>query len=442
MEVIMRHQKTIVFTLAAVAILFAVGFAHAATEVHFWHAFSPDIKLGKVLIRYTEEFNASQQEYKIVPTYKGTYDDAINAAIAAYRAGKQPTIVQIHAPGAPTLLTSGAVKPVQDILEAAGYDIDWSRYIGPVMAMYKDGGKQVAMPFNTSTPLLWYNKDAFAKAGIASVPATWQELEEAARKLLKAGFSTPVTSSWQEWVLLKNYSFVEDQPIATQGNGMDGLDAQFVMNKTSFVNHMDRIQRWIKEGLYGYMGRKWTGAHEAFYAGKTVILLESSAGYGGISQHAKFEFGAGFLPHEVANPSPRNSFIGGAGLFVMKGLSDAEYNGAAAFFKFLSSPEKQFDWHQNSGYVPITLDAYELAKSSGYYETYPHQELAILQLNRGTPTVNTRGIRLGYLVQIDEIINEEMENIWSMKKTAQEAADDMVRRGNPLLKRFAKTVGQ
>jgi sn-glycerol 3-phosphate transport system substrate-binding protein len=223
---------------------------------------------------------------------------------------------------------------------------------------------------------------------------------------------------------------------------MDGLNAEFVVNKTSFVKQLDRIQRWIREGLYGYMGRKWTGAHEAFYAHKCVILLESSAGYGGISQHTKFNFGAGFLPHEADNPSPRNSFIGGAGLFVMKGLPDKAYHGAAAFLKFLSSPEKQFDWHKNSGYVPITLDAYELAKSSGYYKEYPHQELAVLQLNRGNPTVNTRGIRLGYLVQIDEIINEEMENVWSMKKTAQDATDDMVRRGNPLLVRFAKTVGK
>ena len=210
--------------------------------------------------------------------------------------------------------------------------------------------------------------------------------------------------------------------------------------RTKLVDHLDRIRRWIGDGLFEYQGRQWTGAHQAFYDQRCAVLLESSAGYGGISQNAKFKFGAAALPVETGNAAPRNTFIGGAGLFVMKGLDKPAYDGAAAFFAFLSAPERQYDWHQNSGYVPITVDAYELAKADGYYDKFPHQELAIEQLLRA-PSENTRGIRLGYLVQVDEILNEEMENIWSGKKTAQEATDDMVRRGNPLLERFAKTVG-
>jgi sn-glycerol 3-phosphate transport system substrate-binding protein len=413
--------------------------ALAATEVHFWHAFSPDIKLGKVLTRYAEEFNASQDGYEVVLTYKGTYDDTINATIAAFRAGKQPAIAQVHAPAAPTLIFSDAIQPVEEVMADAGYEVDWSRFIEPVMAMYQFEGEQMGMPFNTSTPLMWYNADAFEKAGVDEVPQTWDALEAAAVKLKDAGYQCPVTSAWQEWVLLKNYSFVEDQPIATKGNGMEGPDAELVLNETKVVDHLARIQRWIEEGLYEYQGRQWTGAHEAFYAERCTVLLESSAGYGGISQNAKFAFGAATLPVEAGNEQPRNTFIGGAGLFVMQGLDKPVYDGAAAFFTFLSSPEMQFDWHRNSGYVPITVDAYELAKSEGYYEEFPHQELAIRQLLR-EPSENTRGIRLGYLVQVDEILNEEMENIWSMKKSAQEAADDMVRRGNPLLERFAKTL--
>ncbi len=413
--------------------------ALAATEVHFWHAFSPDIKNGKVLTRYAEEFNASQDDYEVVLTYKGTYDDTINATIAAYRAGKQPAIVQTHAPAAPTLIFSDAIVPVEDIMAEAGYEIDWSGFIEPVMAMYQFEGQQMAMPFNTSTPLMWYNAEAFAAAGVDEVPATWSALEEAAGKLKNAGYSCPVTSAWQEWVLLKNYSFIEDQPIATQANGMQSPNAELIFNETGFVDHLARIQRWIEEGLYTYQGRQWTGAHQAFYAEDCAVLLESSAGYGGISQNADFDFGAALLPVEADNTQPRNSFIGGGGLFVMKGLDKPAYDGAAAFFNFLASPELQVDWHKNSGYVPITLAAYDLAKEQGYYEAFPHQELAIQQLLR-EPSENTRGIRLGYLVQIDEIINEELENVWSMDKTAQEAADDMVRRGNPLLERFAKTI--
>ncbi|SME88509.1 carbohydrate ABC transporter substrate-binding protein, CUT1 family [Tistlia consotensis] len=422
-------------TLAALA----SSAAQAATEVDFWHAFSPDIKLGKVLTRYVEEFNASQDDYKVVLTYKGTYDDTVNATIAAYRAGKQPAIVQVQANAAPTLIFSSAIKPVDDVMAEAGIEVDWSRYLEPVMAMYRYKGKQMAMPFNTSTPLMWYNADAFQKAGIDKIPATWTELEAAARRLKAAGYPCPVTSAWQEWVLLKNYAFVQDLPLATEGNGMDGPDARLVFNHNGVVEQLARIGRWSKEGLFEYQGRQWTGAHQAFYAERCAVLLESSAGYGGISQNAKFKFGAAVLPVEEGTKTPRNTFIGGAGLFVMKGLDKAVYDGAAAFFKFLSAPELQFDWHRNSGYVPITVDAYELARKQGYYEKFPHQELAIKELLR-QPSENTRGIRLGYLVQIDEILNEEMEKIWSQEKSAQQAADDMVRRADPLLARFAKTV--
>jgi sn-glycerol 3-phosphate transport system substrate-binding protein len=413
--------------------------ALATTQVHFWHAFSPDIKLGKVLTRYAEEFNASQDDYEIVLTYKGTYDDTINATIAAVRAGKQPAIAQVHGPAVPTLIFSDAVVPVDQVMADAGYTIEWERFIEPVMAMYQFEGRQMAMPFNTSTPLMWYNADAFKKAGIAEVPASWDDLDAAARKLKDAGYACPVTSSWQEWVVLKNYTFVEDQPFATKANGMQGPDAELTFNKTRFVDHLERIQGWIKDGLYEYQGRQWTGAHQAFYNQRCAVMLESSAGFGGISQNAKFDFSATLLPVEADNETPRNSLIGGAGLFLMKGLDKPVYDGAAAFFNFLASPEMQYDWHQNSGYVPITVDAYELAKEKGYYDEFPHQELAIKQLMRA-PSDNTRGIRLGYMVQVDEIINEELENVWSMKKSAQEAADDMVRRGNPLLSRFAKTV--
>ena len=432
--------RTLAFLAAGTVAALSAAPALAATDVPFWHAFSPDIKLGKVLTRYAEEFNASQDDYRIVLTHKGTYDDTVNATIAAYRAGKQPAIVQIHAPAAPTLIFSDAVKPVDAVMAEAGHEVDWSRFLAPVSAMYQFDGKQMAMPFNTSTPLLWYNADAFEKAGVTEVPATWQELEAAARKLKAAGYACPVTSAWPEWVLIKNYAFIENQPIATKGNGMDGPDAEFVLNETKIVDHLARIRRWIDEGLYTYQGRQWTGAHQAFYDQRCAVLLESSAGFGGISQNARFAFGAAQLPVEAGNDDPRNSFIGGGGLFVMKGLDKPVYDGAAAFFAFLASPDLQFDWHQNSGYVPITVDAYELAKAQGYYEKFPHQELAIKQLLRA-PSENTRGIRLGYLVQVDEVLNEEMENIWSGQKTAKEATDDMVRRGNPLLARFAKTVG-
>lgn len=413
--------------------------AQAATEIQWWHAFSPDGKLGQTLVRLTEEFNASQPDYKVTPVHKGSYTETMNSAIAAYRAKKHPAIVQVVGRGGPTMMGSGAIYPVHQLMADNGYEIDWSRFITPVLAYFSDDIGPAAMPFNTSTPIMWYNADAFEKAGIATPPKTWDELGEAGRKLKEAGYPCGITSAWQIWIHRDNYSFAENIPVATMGNGMDGRGAEFVYNKTKFVKHVTRIQDWIREGIYDYTGRTWQGGHEAFYAEKCPILLESSAGYGGIERNAKFRFAAAPLPLEPDNVSPKNQLLGGAALWVLRGHSEEEYAAAAAFFNFLASSEKQLDWHKNTGYVPISLMAYELGKSEGYYDAFPHQEIAIKALSRTPPTENTRGIRLGYDIQNTDILNEELEKVWALEKAPQAALDDAVRRSNENLRRFERT---
>lgn len=431
--------RTIAVTIG-IGIALAGTTAQAATEIPIWHAYSPDIKLGKTLERYAQEFNKEHDLFNVKLTYKGTYDETINATIAAARANKAPALAQIHVPGAPTVIYSNAVKPVDEVMQQAGMGPNWDSYIQPVVQMYATGDNQVGFPFAASTPLLWYNADAFESAGIEEVPGTWPELREAAEKLRADGVECPVTSAWQGWVLVKNYSFVENQPFANKGNGIDGVATKLKLDEGTLTRHLARLKDWQDNDLFKYQGRQWTGAHEAFYAERCAIMLESSAGYGGISENAKFDFGAGMLPVEDDGTPPRNSFIGGNAFFAMVGHSDEVYKGIAEFLAFLSEPDLQFDWHKTSGYVPITKAAYELAKERGYYDEYPHQELAIKQLTRGEPTEWTRGLRLGYLTQIDAIINEELENLWSGKKTAEEAVNSMVRRGTPKLERFAKTI--
>ena len=425
---------------AATLALAGAGLAEAKTQVSWWHAFPHDGKLGQTLVRFTEEFNASQDEFEVVPVFKGTYYETLNAAIAAYRAKKHPAILQVIGTGAATVRASGAYYPVSDLMKDTGNAVDWSRFLAPVLAAYGDKDGPVAMPFNTSTPILWYNVDAFEKAGLTEAPKTWDALGEAARKLRAAGYPCGITSAWQIWVHRDNYSFTQDIPVASKGNGMDGTDTAFVYNQTRFVDHVTRIRDWIKDGLYTYTGRTWQGGHEAFYAQQCPLFLESSAGYGGISKNATFKFAASYLPVEADNAAPKNSFLGGAALWVRKGHDKAAYEGVAQFFKFLASAEKQLDWHKNTGYVPITIDAYELGKAQGYYKEFPHQEIAILQLNRTPPTENTRGTRFGYDVENTGILDEELENIWAMKKEPQAALDDAVRRSNENLRRFERTA--
>lgn len=411
-------------------------------EINLWHSHPSDSMIGKTVEAIADQFNKTQDQYKVIATYKGTYYETLNAAIAAYRAKKQPPIIQVLGNLTLTMMLSNATVPVQEMMEKAGYKVDWGDFIPPVISMYRDtSGQAVSMPFSASTPVLWYNIDAFEKAGIKSAPKTWDEVGDAARKLRAAGYDCGFTTSWQIYTQIESYSFANDIPLSTKANGMNGLDTELVLNKTKLVDHIAQMQSWLKEGIFTYTGRSWQGAHESFYSQKCQMFIESSAGYAGIKSNAKFRFGAAAYPAEPGTEQ-HNTALGGGSLYVMKGFDEKVYSGAAAFFAYLAMPETQLFWHENTGYVPITKAAYQLAKDNRYYEKNPMQQIPLEQLLRGTPTDNSKGFRIGDYGKITDILDEELENVWSGKKTAQQGLDDAVTRGNDVLKRFVRTVKQ
>jgi sn-glycerol 3-phosphate transport system substrate-binding protein len=420
---------------AAVAALASLSANAAPKEIDFWvptlGAINPAVE-GQI-----QRFYAGQSDYKINLIVKGSYDETLNAVIAAYRAKKQPHMTIAVGASTQTMMQSGAIYPVQELMADAGHQVDWTGFVQPVLNYFRTAdGKLLSMPFNSSTPLFWYNVDAFEKAGLSGAPKTWDEVGAYAAKLRAAGFECGYTSAWQVWVNIDNYSFVNDQPVATKANGMDGLDAEFLFNKSWVAKHIGRIQEWGKDGRFVYTGRQWQGAHSAFYAQKCAMLTESSAGYAGIKKGAAFRFAAAPLPLEAGVAEGKNSLIGGGSIWVLKGHPKEDYKAAAALLAHLTKTDEQATWHKETGYVPITKAAYEKVKAEGYYKENPHQEAAILQLSRGTPTANTRAVRLGNYTQYVAAIEEELELVWSHKKTAQQGLDDAVRRGNEILRRF------
>jgi sn-glycerol 3-phosphate transport system substrate-binding protein len=410
--------------------------AAAPREINFWYPLGGAI--GDLIVKMTNDFNASQSDYKVVPQFKGSYDETFNAAVAAYRAKKHPHLLVGIGAGSLNLMLSGAIYPVEDLMKDSGHTVDWSGFVQPVLNYYRTpDGKLLSLPFNSSTPIFWYNKDAFEKAGLKEPPKTWDDVGDYATKLRQAGFECGYTTAWQVWVNIDNYSFLQDVPVATQANGMAGIETEFLFNKTRVVQHIQRIQDWGKDGRFLYAGRTWQGAHGAFSGGKCAMMTESSAGFAGIKQAAKFNFAASYLPHEK-DVTPKNSLIGGGSIWAMAGHPKEDYAGVAAYLAFLTSTDRQVEWHKGTGYIPITKAAYEKAKAEGYYQENPHQEVAILQLMREGATENTKALRLGNYVQYVAAIEDELENIWANKKTAQQGLDDAVRRGNEILARFAQ----
>ena len=427
--------------LVAAGLVAGATAAHAVTEIQWWHAMTG--ANNDRVNAFAKRFNESQKDYHVTAVFKGSYPEAMAAAIAAYRAGNAPHLLQVFEVGTATMMNAkGAVKPVYEVMSEAGEKFDPKSYIPAVAGYYTNTkGQMLSFPFNSSTTVFFYNKDAFKKAGIDpnQAPTTWQAVVADAAKLKAAGVSCPFTTGWQSWVQLESFSAWHNVPFATEQNGFAGTNPKLLFNGPLQVRHIGNMQDWVKKGYFVYAGRK-NEPEAKFFSGECAMLTSSSAAYGTIKQNAKFEFTVSPLPYYAdVQGAPQNTIIGGASLWVMGGKKKEEYKGVAKFLTFLSQPDIQAEWHQATGYLPITMAAYELTKKSGFYEKNPGTDVSVQQMIVKT-TDKSRGIRLGNFVQIRDIIDEELENVWSGKKDAKIALDDAVKRGNDQIERFAKTV--
>lgn len=430
-------------TLSAAAIFSTP--ASAQIEIHWWHALTG--ANNDVVVRLADEFNKSQNEYKVVPTYKGGYADTMNAGIAAFRAGNAPHIMQVFEVGTATMMAAkGAIKPVHQMMQEAGEKFDPQAYLPTITGYYSTlKGEMLSFPFNSSSTVMWYNKDAFKKAGLDpdSPPKTWPDVFAAAKKLKAAGYDTcGFSNAWATWVNIEQFSAWHNLAIGTKGNGMDGFDTVLTFNNPTVLKHLENLVALQKDKTYDYSGR--TNAGEGrFTSGECPIFLTSSGFFGNVAANAKFAWGNAPMPYypDVAG-APQNSIIGGASLWVMGGKKQEEYKGVAKFFSFLSRTDKQIELHQKSGYLPITKAAYEQTKASGFYKEKPYLETPLLELTNKAPTDNSRGLRFGNMVQLRDIWSEEIESALAGKKSPKQALDDAVNRGNALLRQFEKTVSR
>ena len=417
--------------------------AYAVTEIQWWHAMTG--ANNDVVVRLAEEFNASQSDYKVVPAYKGSYPDTMNAGIAAFRAGNAPHIMQVFEVGTATMMSAtGAVKPVYKLMEEAGEKFDPKAYLPAITGYYSTSkGEMLSFPFNSSSMVMWINKDALKKANITEIPKTWPQVFEDAKKLKAAGYTTcGFSTAWVSWANIEQLSAWHNQPLASKANGLDGFDTVLQFNGPLQVKHLETLVELQKDKTYDYSGR--TNSSEGrFTSGECPIFLTSSGFFGQVKGAAKFDWTNAPMPYYPDAPgAPQNSIIGGASLWVMGGKKPEEYKGVAKFLTFLSDTDRQVAVHKASGYLPITKAAYAKAKEQGFYKDAPYLETPLLELTNKEPTENSRGLRLGNMVQLRDIWAEEIETALAGKKTAKQALDAAVQRGNVMLRQFEKTVSR
>jgi sn-glycerol 3-phosphate transport system substrate-binding protein len=413
--------------------------AHAQMEITWWHSMGG--ALGEWVNDVAKDFNSRQTQYKVTPVFKGSYDESMTAAIAAFRAGNAPHILQVFEVGTATMMASkGAIKPVATLMKESGVKFDPASYVQAVSGYYTaPNGQMMSLPFNSSTTVFHYNKDAFKAAGLdpENPPKTWPEVALAAAKLKASGHKCPFTTSWQSWTQLESFSAWHNVEFATKRNGFNGLDARLNITTPLHVRHIENLANMAKQGLFVYKGRG-NAADATFVSGECAMTTGSSALYGSIKRNARFAAGIGALPYYPDVPgAPQNTVIGGASLWVMSGKKADEYKGVATFFAYLSDPTVQAVNHQRTGYLPITTEAFTITEKSGFYKQNPGTDVSVNQMIRKV-TDKSRGIRLGNFVQIRTIIDEEMEQVWAGRKTAKEGLEAAKKRGDEMLERFEK----
>ncbi|TMJ63438.1 MAG: sn-glycerol-3-phosphate ABC transporter substrate-binding protein UgpB [Alphaproteobacteria bacterium] len=426
---------------AAIAIaLTSSAPAFAVTEIIWWHAMSGE--LGRQVEKLAADFNASQSEYRVLPSHKGNYTETVTAAIFAFRSRSQPAIVQVNEIATATMMAArGAIYPVFELMRDQAEPFSPAAYLPAVVGYYSDvAGNMLSFPFNASTPILYYNKNLFRAAGLNPeiAPKTWPEVGAAAKRLRQSGAACGFTTSWPSWINVENFSAYHNLPISTEANGFGGLDAMLTFNNPVLVRHIAQLAEWQTDKAFDYSGRA-TKAEPRFQKGECGIFIGSSATRADINANSRFEVGYGLLPFwpEVAG-APQNTIIGGATLWVLRNRSGEEYRGVAKFFGFLSKPEVQAAWHQNTGYLPITRAAFDLTRAQGFYDRNPGAAISIEQITLKPPTDNSRGLRLGSFVLVRDAIEDELELAFAGKKSAQAALDSAVERGNRLLRQFER----
>ncbi|MFB9134050.1 sn-glycerol-3-phosphate ABC transporter substrate-binding protein UgpB [Vibrio olivae] len=414
------------------------GTTFAATDITWWHAMGG--QLGDTVNHIADEFNASQDKYKITPVFKGSYTETLTAGIAAFRAGEAPNILQVFDAGAATIMNApGVAKPVADIMVESGYPFHSEDYLAGVRNFYADNsGKMVGMPFNSSTPVLYYNKDLLSQAGV-DVPKTYEDIEKAAEKLKKAGHIA-FSQSHTPWIMFENFKSRHNLPLADEHNGYDGLATKLTFNSDDMKMHFNKLKEWSDKGYYKYYGSDWDANQTPFERQEVAMWIGSSGSFGGLRDRVKFELGTTYLPYwSSLSNHPVHTFIGGGALFALSGHDQEQDKGVAAFFAYLTQPETQMYWHKTTGYVPVTNAAYELTKASGYYQKNPNAEVGVKQLSLPDGEW-AKGYRLGFYPQIREVMNREFDNIFAGSSSVEQSLDKVETESSQLLKRFARTV--
>ncbi|MBY0501867.1 MAG: extracellular solute-binding protein [Alphaproteobacteria bacterium] len=426
----------IIFNILSTFLFISSFLCADPVKLELWHAMEGFIE-GK-LKELVDKFNTSQKEYEVQLVRKGNYTETYKEGIKATKEGKKgPHILQVYEIATPSLIPQKNLYiPVHKLLQHHGYTLH-EPFIPSITDFYSDEKKQLlGLPFNIATGMLFYNKEAFQKAGIVKPPETWEDIEVYAVKLKNAGCSCAITTAWPSGYLLEHFAARHNLPFATKDNGFEGKGGELLVNRDPFVFNIKKFSEWQKKGIFKYGGRYVSDIEPLFTSGQCAMIMQSNSRMAILKKDSKFDVGGGPIPYWASlTKKPHNLVTGGAALWAMSGHLEEQNKGVATFFNFVAHPENQKAWVEATGYLPISKSAYKKLEDSEYYTKNPHNKIAIQSLML-PPSPYSKGIRVaGFLEVRDEALIPALEKALLKQKLAKGVLDEAVKIGNDLIRK-------
>ncbi|MEW6233186.1 MAG: ABC transporter substrate-binding protein [Chloroflexota bacterium] len=415
-------------------------------KIAFWHSMGAGLG-GKGMEELVKRFNESQKNVVVEATFQGSYDDSLNKLKAGLQSGDVPAVVQLFDIASRLMIDLDVVVPIQNFIDKEKYVI--SDFETNVLAYYTVGNKLYSMPFNTSNPMLYYNKDLFKAAGLDpnKPPRTFDEVRDYARKLTKKDASGKVT---QYGIAIAAYGWFFEQLLAVSGgeyvnngNGRDARATKATFNSPQGVKVLEWWKGMYDEGVCANFGRKTADTQKAFDAQQTAMFIDSTAVLRSRldASKGKFELGTGFLPRPTEEEYKKfGTIIGGASNWILKARPEREQKAAWEFIKFMSSPESQAYWHTMSGYYPIRKSAYDLPMDKEWRAQFPQFQTAIDQLHLAPNNRVTQGGLIGVFPQARQTIEAAIEEVLLGKAAPKEALDKAAASVTDAIDNYNKTV--
>ena len=427
----LRHLATTAFA-ASTALLGVSSSAHAqgTTEVPFYYPVAVGGPIAKVIDGFAEGFMKENPGIKVTPIYAGTYQETIVKALTAHKSGTPPVTSVLLSTDMFTLIDEDAIVPFDNFAKSADDKAWLGGFYKAFMQNSQTGGKTWGVPFQRSTVVMYWNKEAFKEAGLDpnKPPTSWVELQSMATKLTKKDASGKVTQYGVQ-IPSSGFPYWLFQTLSTTN---DVILANDTGSKVTFDNPkvIEALQFWVdlgKAGVHPSGVVEWGTTPKDFFEKKAAIIYTTTGNLTNIRKNAPFDFGVAMIPGNKRKGSP----TGGGNFYIFKKSTPGQQEAAYKFIQWITQPERAAQWSIDTGYVATSAAAYDTPALKKYAADFPPALVARDQLPVSVAEFSTHDNQ-----RITKVLNDGLQAALTGTKTPAQAMKDAQSEANRLLRGY------